>query len=175
MLSIFLIPAALCFDFGRMAGDARQGWAVFAAMALLFVVFAAASMTFAQQGNPKLAAVGVDQRDSATQSGGNMDGKKVRLGSNASALFATVAAAASCGAVNAMHDAFTPLGGAVPLVLMQLGEVVFGTTTTEVDALVRRHREGAWLGFIGEPRVDVLVLNLAKNAETNGPPKQSPC
>ena len=74
-----------------------------------------------------------------------------------------------------MHDAFTPLGGAVPLVLMQLGEVVFGTTAADVDALVRRHHEGAWFGFIGEPRVDVLVLNLAKNAETNGPPKQSPC
>ena len=178
MLNIFLIPAALCFVFGRMAGDMRQGWAVFAAMALLFVVFAAASMSFEQQDNPKLAALGVDQLASATQSGGNMEGKEVRFGSNASALFATVTTAASCGAVNAMHDAFTPLSGVVPLVPMQLGEVVFGMTAAEVDALVRRHRKGAWFGFIGEPRVDVLTLNLALNGEPNGapngPPKQSP-
>ena len=126
MLSIFVIPAALCFVFGRMVGDARQGWAVFAAMALLFVVFAVALMNFEQQGNPKLAALGVDQLASATQSGGNMEGKEVRFGINASALFATITTAASCGAVNAMHDSFTPLGGAVPLVLIQLGEVVFG-------------------------------------------------
>ena len=126
MLGIFLIPAALCFVFGRMAGDARQGWAVFAAMALLFVIFAVATMNFEQQGNPKLAALGVDQIASATQSGGNMEGKEVRFGINASALFATITTAASCGAVNAMHDSFTPLGGAVPLVLIQLGEVVFG-------------------------------------------------
>ncbi len=126
MLSILLIPAALCFTFGRMVGDARQGFAVFAAMAVLFVVFAAAAISFEQQGNPKWAALGVDQLASATQSGGNMEGKEVRFGINASALFATVTTAASCGAVNAMHDSFTPLGGAVPLVLMQLGEVVFG-------------------------------------------------
>ena len=126
MLSIFLIPAALCFMFGRMVGDARQGFTVFAAMAVLFVVFAVAAISFEQQGNPKLAALGVDQLASATQSGGNMEGKEVRFGINASALFATVTTAASCGAVNAMHDSFTPLGGAVPLVLMQLGEVVFG-------------------------------------------------
>ena len=126
MLSIFLIPAALCFVFGRMVGDARQGLTVFAAMALLFVAFAVATMGFEQQGNPRLAALGVDQLASATQSGGNMEGKEVRFGINASALFATVTTAASCGAVNAMHDSFTPLGGALPLVLMQLGEVVFG-------------------------------------------------
>ncbi|KAB2896277.1 MAG: potassium-transporting ATPase subunit KdpA [Burkholderiaceae bacterium] len=126
MLAIFLIPAALCFVFGRMAGDMRQGWAVLAAMAVLFVGFAVAATAFEQQGNPVLSTLGVDQAASAVQAGGNMEGKEVRFGINASALFATVTTAASCGAVNAMHDSFTPLGGMVPLVLMQLGEVVFG-------------------------------------------------
>ena len=126
MLSIFVIPAALCFVFGRMVGDERQGWTVLAAMTLLFVVFAIGAMAFEQQGNPKLAALGADQAFSATQSGGNMEGKEVRFGIAASALFATITTAASCGAVIAMHDSFTPLGGAMPLVLMQLGEVVFG-------------------------------------------------
>ncbi len=126
MLSIFAIPAALCLVFGRMVGDVRQGWALLAAMSLLFVAFAVAAMVFEQQGNPRLAALGVDQLASATQGGGNMEGKEMRFGSAASALFAAITTAASCGAVNAMHDAFTPLGGAVPLVLIQLGEVVFG-------------------------------------------------
>lgn len=126
MIAIFLIPAALCFVFGRMVGDMRQGWAVIAAMAALFVVCAVAATAFEQQGNPALAALGVDQSLSLAQSGGNMEGKEVRFGINASALFAAITTAASCGAVNAMHDSFTPLGGMVPLVLMQLGEVVFG-------------------------------------------------
>jgi K+-transporting ATPase ATPase A chain len=126
MLSIFLIPAALCFVFGRMVGDQRQGWAVFAAMFVLFIVFAVAAIAFEQQGNPRLATLGVDQLVSPTQAGGNMEGKEVRFGIAASGLFAAITTAASCGAVNAMHDSFTPLGGTVPLVLMQLGEVVFG-------------------------------------------------
>jgi K+-transporting ATPase ATPase A chain len=126
MLSIFLIPAALCFVFGRMVGDRRQGWAVLAAMTALFVAFVIAATSFEFQGNPVLASLGADQTTSALQSGGNMEGKEVRFGINASTLFATVTTAASCGAVNAMHDSFTPLGGMVPLVLMQLGEVVFG-------------------------------------------------
>jgi potassium-transporting ATPase potassium-binding subunit len=126
MLSIFVIPAALCFVFGRIVGDMRQGWAVLAAMTVLFIVFAVGAMTFEQQGNPQLAALGADQQVSATQSGGNMEGKEVRFGIAASSLFATITTAASCGAVIAMHDSFTPLGGAIPLVLMQLGEVVFG-------------------------------------------------
>ena len=126
MLAIFLIPTALCFLFGRMVGDSRQGWAVLAAMTLLFVSFAIPATIFEQQGNPAIAALGVDQAASATQSGGNMEGKETRFGISASALFATITTAASCGAVNAMHDSFTPLGGAVPLVLMHLGEVVFG-------------------------------------------------
>jgi len=126
MLSIFLIPAALCFVFGRMVGDQRQGWAVLAAMTLLFVVSVLAVTHFEQQGNPRLSALGVDQVASPAQSGGNMEGKEVRFGIAASSLFAAITTAASCGAVNAMHDSFTPLGGTVPLVLMQLGEVVFG-------------------------------------------------
>jgi potassium-transporting ATPase potassium-binding subunit len=126
MLAIFAIPAALCFVMGRMVGDLRQGWAVLAAMTVLFVVFVVPVTVFEQQGNPALSSLGVDQRMSATQSGGSMEGKEVRFGIAASTLFATITTAASCGAVNAMHDSFTPMGGAVPLVLMQLGEVVFG-------------------------------------------------
>ncbi len=126
MLSIFAIPAALCFVFGRMVGDLRQGWAVLAAMTLLFVACVILATVFEQQGNPSLAALGVDQTATATQPGGNMEGKEARFGIAASTLFATITTAASCGAVNSMHDSFTPLGGAVPLVLIQLGEVVFG-------------------------------------------------
>ena len=126
MLSIFIIPGALCYTFGRMVGDTRQGWAVLAAMTVLFVVMAVAAIAFEQQGNPLFAAAGVDQTASATQAGGNMEGKETRFGIADSGLFAAVTTAASCGAVNAMHDSFTPLGGMVPLVLMQLGEVVFG-------------------------------------------------
>ncbi len=124
MLSIFLIPGALCYTFGRMVGDTRQGWAVLAAMTVLFAVMAVAAITFEQQGNPLFT--GVDQAASATQAGGNMEGKETRFGIADSGLFATITTAASCGAVIAMHDSFTPLGGMVPLVLMQLGEVVFG-------------------------------------------------
>lgn len=126
MLAIFSIPAALCYAFGRMAGDTRQGWAVLAAMTILFAIFAAGTMYFEQQGNPVLTSLGVDQGATAMQSGGNMEGKEARFGIADSALFAAVTTAASCGAVNAMHDSFTPLGGMMPLALMQLGEVVFG-------------------------------------------------
>ncbi len=126
MLSIFLIPAALCLTFGRMVGDARQGWSVIVVMFVLFVAGAWATTHFEQQGNPRWSGLGVNQVQTAEQSGGNMEGKEVRFGIAASALFATVTTDASCGAVNAMHDSFTPLGGMVPLVNMQLGEVVFG-------------------------------------------------
>ena len=126
LLSIFAIPAALCFVFGRMVGDQRQGVAVIAAMLVMFVVMAIAVMSFEQQGNPALASLGVDQVASAAQPGGNMEGKEARFGIGATGLFAAITTAASCGAVNGMHDSFTPLGGAVPLVLIQLGEVVFG-------------------------------------------------
>ncbi len=126
MLSIFLIPAALCFTFGRMVGDLRQGWAIFGAMSVIFLVLACVALWAEQQPNPVLTQLGVDQTASALQAGGNMEGKETRFGIIASALFATITTAASCGAVNAMHDSFMPLGGLVPLWLIQLGEVVFG-------------------------------------------------
>jgi K+-transporting ATPase ATPase A chain len=124
MLSIFLIPAALCLSFGRMVGDTRQGWAVLIAMTLMFVVVAIAAMSFEQQGNPLLGKLGVDL------SAGNMEGKETRFGIADSGLFATITTLASCGAVNAMHDSFMPMGGFVPLWNMMLGEVVFGGVGT---------------------------------------------
>jgi K+-transporting ATPase ATPase A chain len=126
MLAILLIPVALCFAFGRVVGDLRQGWAVLAAMTVLFVAAVVVIIPAEQAGNPLLQPLGVDQMASALQAGGNMEGKETRFGITASALFAAITTAASCGAVNAMHDSFTPLGGMVPIVLMQLGEVVFG-------------------------------------------------
>jgi K+-transporting ATPase ATPase A chain len=136
MLAIFLIPAALVFMFGRMVGDIRQGWAVLAAMTAIFVVAVVVVTAQEQQGNPLLAALGADQSASATQPGGNMEGKEARFGIAATGLFAAITTAASCGAVNAMHDSFTPLGGAVPLVLMQLGEVVFGGVGTGLYSML---------------------------------------
>jgi K+-transporting ATPase ATPase A chain len=109
-----------------MAGDPRQGWTIFAAMSVIFLVFAIGAMTFEQQGNPALASLGADQTVTAMQGGGNMEGKETRFGIADSGLFATITTLASCGAVNAMHDSFTPLGGLIPLASMQLGEVVFG-------------------------------------------------
>lgn len=126
MLSIFLIPAALCFAFGHMVGDIRQGWAIIGAMTVLFLIMTIAVMLAEQQAHPALQALGIDQGSSLMQSGGNMEGKETRFGIQASALFAAITTAASCGAVNAMHDSFMPLGGAVPLILIQFGEVVFG-------------------------------------------------
>jgi potassium-transporting ATPase potassium-binding subunit len=120
MLSILLIGAALCYTFGRMIGDTRQGWALLAAMSILFVGFLAVCVLSEQAGNPILAKLGVEQPL------GNMEGKEVRFGVVNSALWATATTAASNGSVNAMHDSFTPLGGLVPMVLMQLGEIIFG-------------------------------------------------
>ncbi|MDR3451624.1 MAG: potassium-transporting ATPase subunit KdpA [Rhodoferax sp.] len=136
MLSIFLIPAALCFAFGREVGDLRQGWAVLAAMTIMFVIAVVAITPAEQVGNPLLTPLGVDQGMSALQSGGNMEGKEVRFGINASSLFAVITTSASCGAVNAMHDSFTPLGGMVPMVMMQLGEVVFGGVGTGLYSML---------------------------------------
>jgi K+-transporting ATPase ATPase A chain len=136
MISIFLIPAALVFMFGRMVGDPRQGWAVLAAMTAIFVVSVVVVTAQEQQGNPLLSALGADQAASDLQPGGNMEGKEARFGIAASGLFAAITTAASCGAVNAMHDSFTPLGGAVPLVLMQLGEVVFGGVGTGLYSML---------------------------------------
>ena len=126
VLAIFLIPAALCFVFGRMVGDRRQGWAIIAAMSVIFVVMYGVLVYAEQKGSVGLSALGADQMVSSTQAGGNMEGKETRFGITATALFAAVTTSASCGAVNAMHDSLTPLGGLVPLALMQLGEVVFG-------------------------------------------------
>jgi len=126
VLAILVIPAALCYTFGRMVGDTRQGWAVMIAMLVIFVPLTFGAYFAEQSGNPLLAAAGADTHVSATQSGGNMEGKEVRFGIANSALWSAVTTAASNGSVNAMHDSYTPLGGLVPLWLMQLGEVVFG-------------------------------------------------
>ncbi len=124
MLSIFLIPAGLTVTLGQMVGSSRHGWAVFGAMSILWFAGTFTSYWAESQGNPLLH--GTDQHLSLTQSGGNMEGKETRFGIANSALFATVTTDASCGAVNSMHDSFTPLGGMVPLVNILLGEVVFG-------------------------------------------------
>ncbi len=126
LLSILLIPAALCYTFGRMVGDTRQGWSVFGAMAIIFVALLALTVGAEQTGNPALTNLGADQIASTTQSGGNMEGKETRFGIVNSALWATATTAASNGSVNAMHDSFTPLGGLAPMWLIQLGEVIFG-------------------------------------------------
>jgi K+-transporting ATPase ATPase A chain len=126
MVAIFLIPSALAFTFGDIVGDRRQGLALLAAMVMIFVPAVVATTAAEQAGNPLVAGLGIDQMPSLLQPGGNMEGKEVRFGIADSALFATITTAASCGAVNAMHDSFTPLGGLVPMWLMQLGEVVFG-------------------------------------------------
>jgi K+-transporting ATPase ATPase A chain len=126
VLAILLIPAALCYTFGQMVGDRRQGWALLAAMLVIFVPMLLGAFAAEQAGNPRLAALGVDQAPSPLQSGGNMEGKETRFGIANSALWATATTAASNGSVNSMHDSYTPLGGLVPMWLMQLGEVVFG-------------------------------------------------
>jgi K+-transporting ATPase ATPase A chain len=121
LLAILLIPAALCFTFGEMVGDRRQGWAVLAAMTAIFVAILALAVVSEGRGNPVLAALGVDQAGA-----GNMEGKEVRFGSDLSALWAVATTAASNGSVNSMHDSYTPLGGLAAMWLMQLGEVIFG-------------------------------------------------
>jgi K+-transporting ATPase ATPase A chain len=123
---IFLIPAGLTYTFGVMTGDTRQGWAIFSACAAMFLIGAFVCYWAEQNGNPGFAKLGVETRATATQPGGNMEGKETRFGIAATALFATVTTDASCGAVNGMHDSFTPLGGLVPLFNIQTGEVIFG-------------------------------------------------
>jgi K+-transporting ATPase ATPase A chain len=120
MLSILLIPAALCYTFGKMVGDTRQGWAVLAAMTIIFVVLLAGVYVAETAGNPAFARMGVDA------AAGNLEGKETRFGVANSALWSAATTAASNGSVNAMHDSFTPLGGLVPMWLMQLGEVIYG-------------------------------------------------
>ncbi|MBN8464825.1 MAG: potassium-transporting ATPase subunit KdpA [Dechloromonas sp.] len=126
VLAIFLIPAGLCFTFGITVGDKRQGAAIYAAMSIIFVAMLAVCVWAEQTGNPLFERLGLDTKASELQAGGNMEGKETRFGVVNSALWATVTTAASNGSVNAMHDSFTPLGGLVPMWLMQLGEVVFG-------------------------------------------------
>jgi K+-transporting ATPase ATPase A chain len=129
MVAIFAIPAGLTYTFGRMVGNTRQGWAIFATMVLFFVVVVIVTTVAEQDGNPLLAAAGVDQSTivlGEPAPGGNMEGKELRFGINASSLFAAITTAASCGAVIAMHDSFTPIGGMIPLANIGLGEVIFG-------------------------------------------------
>src|SRR5271166_3533065 len=126
LLAIFSIGAGLTHTFGKMVGDRRQGWALFAVMSILFLAGAAPTIWAEQHGNPQFTRLGIDQHATAAQSGGNMEGKEVRFGIVESALWATVTTDTSCGAVNSMHDSFTPLGGLVPMINMQLGEVIFG-------------------------------------------------
>ncbi len=126
VLAILLLPAALCYTFGQRVGDRRQGWALLATMLVIFVPLLLACTAAEQAGNPLLSSLGVDQQASAVQAGGNMEGKETRFGIVNSTLWATATTAASNGSVNAMHDSFTPLGGLVPMWLIQLGEVIFG-------------------------------------------------
>ncbi len=126
MLSILLIPAALCYTFGKMVGDTRQGWAILAAMTIIFVVLLSVTVWSEQTGNPAIASLGVDIKQSNINPGGNMEGKEVRFGVANSALWATATTAASNGSVNSMHDSNMPLGGMIPLWLIHLGEVIYG-------------------------------------------------
>jgi potassium-transporting ATPase potassium-binding subunit len=126
LISIFSIGAALTNVLGRMVHDERQGWAIFAAMGILFLAGVTTAYWSESHGNPAVAAFNVDSAPSALQAGGNMEGKEVRFGPALSALYATVTTDTSCGAVNSMHDSFLPVGGMVPLVDIQLGEVIFG-------------------------------------------------
>jgi K+-transporting ATPase ATPase A chain len=136
ILAEILIPAALTYTFGRMVGDTRQGWAVLAAMLILFIALVSVAVHSEQAGNPRIARLGVDQSATLTQSGGNMEGKETRFGIGASAVFATTTTGTSTGATNSTHDSFTPLGGFVPLFNMQLGEVVFGGVGTGLYSML---------------------------------------
>ena len=126
LLSILAIAAALCHTFGVMVGDTRQGWAILAAMLLIFLPLLLVCTSSEQYGNPAFAKMGIDQTASATQAGGNMEGKETRFGIVNSTMWATATTAASNGSVNSMHDSYTPLGGLIPLWFMQLGEIIFG-------------------------------------------------
>ncbi|MGC8669179.1 MAG: potassium-transporting ATPase subunit KdpA [Chthonomonadales bacterium] len=126
MLAILVVPAALCYTYGEMCGDRRQGWALLSAMTVLFVATLGVAVWAEVQPNPALARLGIDQRTGPLQSGGNMEGKEVRFGAAMSAVWAVATTAASNGCVNSMHEAYMPLGGLVPMWLMELGEVVYG-------------------------------------------------
>jgi len=126
MLSILVISGALCYTFGVMVGDTRQGWAVLAVMMIIMVAFLSLAVWAEQTGNPAFTAMGVDQAQTDINPGGNMEGKETRFGIANSALWATVTTSASNGSVNSMHDSYMPLGGMVPLFMMQLGEIIYG-------------------------------------------------
>jgi len=126
VVAIILIPAALCYTFGYMVRDKRQGWALLAVMLIIFIPCLWSCIYFEQQGNPLLSRLGIDQKATAFQPGGNMEGKEARFGIVNSAIWAVTTTAASNGSVNSMHDSYMPLGGLIPMWLMQLGEVVFG-------------------------------------------------
>ncbi|MBK8784537.1 MAG: potassium-transporting ATPase subunit KdpA [Anaerolineales bacterium] len=126
MLAILMIPAALVYMFGKMVGDTRQGWAILTTMTIIFVAFIALAVWAEQAGNPAFTKMGIDQVQTNINPGGNMEGKETRFGVANSALWATATTAASNGSVNSMHDSFMPLGGLVPMFLMQLGEIIFG-------------------------------------------------
>lgn len=126
MLSILLIPAALCFMFGEMVKDRKQGYSLYLAMSIIFILSTIAILYFEARGNPVFNQFHVDQLHSALQSGGNMEGKETRFGIIGSGIFAAVTTAASCGAINAAHDSLLPMGGFIPLFLMQLSEVIYG-------------------------------------------------
>ncbi len=169
MLAILLIPAALCYTFGFMVGDTRQGWAILGAMTLILFVLILVTVPAEQNGNPAFVSLGIDQANNSQQAGGNMEGKETRFGIVNSALWAVVTTAASNGSVNAMHDSFTPLGGMVPLWLMQLGEVVFGGVGSGlygmiVFAIVAVFIAGLMIGrtpeYLGK-KIDAFEMKMA--------------
>ena len=169
MLAIFLIPFALTYTFGRMVGDTRQGWAVLAAMLILFTSLTLVAYHSEQHGNPLVARQGIDQMANVGQSGGNMEGKETRFGIAASALFAAATTATSCGAVNTMHDSMTPLGGFVPLFLIQLGELAPGGVGTGMYSILMFAILGVFIAglmigrtpeYIGK-KIESLEMKLA--------------
>ncbi len=169
MLAILVIPFALTYTFGKLVGDTRQGWAILAAMLLLFVSLTMVAYYSEQHGNPLLARQGVDQLAGAAQPGGNMEGKEARFGIAASALFAAVTTATSCGAVNSMHDSMTPLGGFVPLFLIQLGELAPGGVGTGLYSVLMFAILGVFIAglmigrtpeYIGK-KIEALEMKLA--------------
>jgi K+-transporting ATPase ATPase A chain len=168
-LAMFLIAFALTYTFGKMVGDTRQGWVVLAAMLILFVPLALLAFHSEQHGNPLIAKQGIDQVASADQAGGNMEGKETRFGIAASSLFAAVATGTSTGAVNTMHDSMTPLGGFVPLFLMQLGEVAPGGVGTGVYSILMFAILGVFIAglmigrtpeYLGK-KIEALEMKLA--------------
>jgi K+-transporting ATPase ATPase A chain len=169
MLAIFIIPFALTYTFGKMVGDTRQGWVVLAAMLILFVPLVILAFHSEQHGNPLIAQQGIDQVANAVQPGGNMEGKETRFGVAASALFAAVTTATSCGAVNSMHDSMTPLGGFVPLFLIELGEVAPGGVGTGMYSILMFAILGVFIAglmigrtpeYIGK-KIEALEIKLA--------------